>query len=250
MNLIHHTSLPLKKRKIHLDFSYETSLRQHNSQETICFHNEKLHSQFSISSAADLISDSIHDLSVSSCAMSKPQESTSFSLSDIYETQTPNHPKKYCPWYSKFWELVEFRTKTGHCNVPQKYSTNPSLGKWVHKQRQDFKKLKSDPKPEHMEKRLKALLEIGFEFTTNNRAEALWHQRFKDLQQFNRMEGHCDVPQAYELNLRLGKWVRRQRHEYTKMLKGESSAITVHRIEALNAIGFKWSIRKTRKDRC
>lgn len=241
MKYYHQASLPLKKRKIQVIFPRETQ-SAHSLQPSMCLDHKKLEDQVSITRTTETPSEF-------SCSVPMPQESSNFSLSDIYETQTPNHPKKYCPWYSKFWELVEFRIITGHCNVPQKYSANPSLGKWVHKQRQDFKKIKIDPKPEHMEKRLKALLGIGFEFTTHNRAEALWHQRFKDLQQFKRLEGHCDVPQAYDLNLRLGKWVRRQRHEYTKMLKGETSALTVHRIEALEAIGFKWSIRKTRKDK-
>ena len=42
-------------------------------------------------------------------------------------------------WDTRFQELVEFRDVYGHCNVPQKYLTNPSLGAWVAQQRRRYK---------------------------------------------------------------------------------------------------------------
>ena len=33
-------------------------------------------------------------------------------------------------WYERYNELLAFKDKTGHCNVPQKYPPNPSLGIW------------------------------------------------------------------------------------------------------------------------
>jgi hypothetical protein len=36
-------------------------------------------------------------------------------------------------WEKRFSELLEFRTKFGHCEVPQNYKDNTSLGIWVNK---------------------------------------------------------------------------------------------------------------------
>lgn len=36
-------------------------------------------------------------------------------------------------------ELLNFQRDHGHCNVPQKYSHNPSLGAWVAQQRRRYK---------------------------------------------------------------------------------------------------------------
>jgi len=227
------SSLPLKKRKIKVHFHPRTPCKHHFEPALYLSNSE-------------LVAKPMYEPPKSIPAVSRPQDSSNAQILRIRKAQSSNHPKKYCTWASKFWELVEFRNRVGHCNVPQKYSLNPALGKWVHKQRQDFKKAKGDPKSQHMLKRFKALLEIGFEVETNNRAEALWHQRFKELQDYRRREGHCDVPQAYELNMRLGKWVRRQRHEYTRMSKGLQCTLTPHRIEALETIGLKWSMRDKR----
>jgi len=156
-------------------------------------------------------------------------------------------PRKKGMWMSRYLELIQFRKKNGHCNVPQQHPPNLALGRWVHKQRQDFKNSQGNFTTEYMEERFKALVNISFEFETNNRAESLWHQRFRELQEFKLVMGHCNVPQTYLPNRPLGKWVRRQRHEYMKIIDGESSKLTEHRIEALTACNFKWSIRSRRK---
>jgi hypothetical protein len=36
-------------------------------------------------------------------------------------------------WERRFIELIEFKRSHGHCEVPQNYSSNPSLGTWVNK---------------------------------------------------------------------------------------------------------------------
>lgn len=33
-------------------------------------------------------------------------------------------------WYQRYNELVDYKRKEGHCNVPQKYEKNPALGIW------------------------------------------------------------------------------------------------------------------------
>jgi len=38
--------------------------------------------------------------------------------------------KKTLPWETRFEQMMNFRAKTGHCNVPRHYKENPSLGEW------------------------------------------------------------------------------------------------------------------------
>jgi hypothetical protein len=45
-------------------------------------------------------------------------------------------------WASKFEELVNYKSKHGDTRVPQHYAENRALGKWVAKQREQFKLLK------------------------------------------------------------------------------------------------------------
>jgi hypothetical protein len=39
--------------------------------------------------------------------------------------------KSAAPWNKQYEKLVEFKRKTGHCNVPTKYEKDKSLGAWV-----------------------------------------------------------------------------------------------------------------------
>ena len=40
----------------------------------------------------------------------------------------------------KYAQLEEFRDINGHCLVPKRYKDNPSLGNWVNKQRQNYRR--------------------------------------------------------------------------------------------------------------
>ena len=49
-------------------------------------------------------------------------------------------------WVCHLQELLKFERLHGHCNVPQKYSQNPSLGAWVAQQRRRYKHGTLSPK--------------------------------------------------------------------------------------------------------
>jgi hypothetical protein len=42
-------------------------------------------------------------------------------------------------WMERYQELVDFKKKSGHCKVPNRYKDNKSLGYWVSHQREIFK---------------------------------------------------------------------------------------------------------------
>lgn len=142
-------------------------------------------------------------------------------------------------WQQRYDELVKFWKENGHCSVPQRYPPNKALGKWVHKQRQEFKKKRDGELSSLTSYRIAALQKIGFQVDTTNRAEALWQQRYKELMQFKIENGHCNVPQKFAPNKALGKWVHRQRHEFKKMRDGEPTFLTQQRIDDLEKIGFQ-----------
>lgn len=45
-------------------------------------------------------------------------------------------------WELRYQQLLEYKQKYGDCKVPQHYKENKALGKWVAKQREQFKLMK------------------------------------------------------------------------------------------------------------
>jgi hypothetical protein len=64
--------------------------------------------------------------------------------------------------------------------------------------------------------------------------DRFWHQQYKKLVEFKRMNGHCRVPHRFEQDKSLGGWVARQRnhHKHNK-LRLDSKRL-------LDEIGFAW----------
>lgn len=161
------------------------------------------------------------------------------------EKKKESKPQVFNKWWkTRFQELVDFKKQHDHCHVPQRYLPNKSLGKWVHKQRQEFRKLKCGQPSSLTPERIEALKSIGFQCTPNNKAEALWQTRYKELKHYKAIHGNCRVPQNYGPNKALGKWVHRQRHEFKKMLDKKSSAMSKSRFEALVSIDFYWNAKE------
>lgn len=65
-------------------------------------------------------------------------------------------------WERMFIALVEYRRKTGHCNVPTWWHRNPALARWVSKQRIAHRA------GEVCEDRIRRLREVGFQWELRN----------------------------------------------------------------------------------
>ncbi len=130
-------------------------------------------------------------------------------------------------WAQRFEKLVNFKKKHGHCNVPDNCKENPSLGRWVHRCRMNYKKglLEQDKKNK--------LNAINFTWDVHG---GLWAQRFEELVNFKKKHGHCNVPNNCKKNPSLGGWVSTQRMKYKK------GGIDKDKIKKLNAACFEWSI--------
>ena len=100
--------------------------------------------------------------------------------------------KDQCPrWFERYEELKEFQRENGHYHVPQRYSLNKALGKWVHNHR-------------HMARhglgsrnmmRFQALERIGFWLDPPDKLEHIWNKRYKELLEYKKKYGNFRIPQ-------------------------------------------------------
>lgn len=144
-------------------------------------------------------------------------------------------------WFIQFEELQQYKSKHGDCNV--KSDENKSLMEWVKRQRHAYKHTKMS------EERIKMLNSIGFSWTKTKK----WHDHFEALKQYKLQHGDCNVPPRMKYDgvvhspgtYQLGSWLKYQRDQYKKMLKGLPNHLTKYRIELLESIGFN---QKGQKD--
>jgi len=129
-------------------------------------------------------------------------------------------------WQQGYQQLVEFKRKTGHCNVPARSIENPYLGSWVRTQRKFLSQnvLRGD--------RRKLLEELGLmpgPFVTQ------WEKMFQQLADYRKEHGDCDVPQRYAENPDLALWVSVQRTRWN------AGKMKDERKRRLDGVGFHWS---------
>jgi hypothetical protein len=85
--------------------------------------------------------------------------------------------------------------------------------------------------------RIQALESLGFE---SDCLAAAWEDCLSELADYRKIHGHCNVPDIYSENTKLGYWVGRQRTQYRLHLEGERSSTTFSRIQELESLGFEW----------
>jgi hypothetical protein len=146
-------------------------------------------------------------------------------------------------------ELRAFKEQHGHCQVPT--AKAGALGRWVNAQRVAYsarsKQGSQSPSGYVLtQSRIDALNELGFIWKINDRTS--FSARFEELKAFKAVHGHTKVPQHYQENKPLGKWVTKQRYSHTLKLAGEKTGLTDERIAMLNEIGFEWNVIKTRRN--
>ena len=129
-------------------------------------------------------------------------------------------------WEKMFAALEAFKREHGHTNVPPDYTANPALGNWVRNQRRDRKFGR-----EIMRSRIARLDSLGFvwEFFSSTR----WEDMFAQLSAFKEVHGHCNVPQRWPENIKLGRWVNTQRWRLSRLTPG--------RKHMLDELGFVWN---------
>lgn len=111
-------------------------------------------------------------------------------------------------WSIRYQELIAYVRQHGHARVPTAWAENPSLAKWVGRQRS----LEASLSPERKAK----LDALGFTWSEDMRKLEAQHysERFQELEAFAREHGHCRVPK--ELSS-LRSWVDRQRRDWDRL---------------------------------
>lgn len=144
------------------------------------------------------------------------------------------------PWDNNCEKLRVYRDEHDNCNVPSDFE-DQSLYQFVSRQRTQYRRLQNGELVPLSTSRIKKLEELGFVWNAN---DARWMERYNELAEFKRANGHCNVPDRYMPNPKLATWVRNQRVQYRGSEKGKKSSLTPSRIELLQEIGFQWSVRK------
>lgn len=132
-------------------------------------------------------------------------------------------------WKRRFLELEEFKRVNGHCNVPQKYEKNTSLGAWVARQRlimrqwEETGEGKRHGRDTPTGERAERLKNLGLESSIGkgafgkqcSRNANEWEKQFADLLKYRLTHGTCNVPTKCTT---LGRWVSSQRKKYRQFL--------------------------------
>lgn len=131
-------------------------------------------------------------------------------------------------WEEHFQRLVKYKKDNGNTRVPRIYAADQKLALWVEAQQRNRRMGKLT------ESEIYKLNSIGFEWTAQTRLRG-WEQMFQQLIEFQKKEGHTNVPRRKGEDPKLALWVDTQRR-YRKLNK-----LSEDKIERLNSIGFEWN---------
>ncbi len=127
-------------------------------------------------------------------------------------------PTEY--WRKMFGRLATFRSRYGHCRVPETHS--PELCSWVERQRRFRDRLNREQRA--------ALNLLDFDWCPY---VTQWERSFQELVAFKKRFGHCRVTARWRENPSLGDWVFRQRNE--------TERLTPKKRARLKKLGFEWN---------
>jgi len=171
-------------------------------------------------------------------------------------------------WYERYEELKTYITNNGDSLVPKEYTQNGiPLGRWVDKQRLDYKRYLDRKILEEKwkdievsdeeirkeieranslatgmtEERLQLLDEVDFVW---NARDYKWNRSYLELCEFVELNGHAHVRE--KVNGPLARWVVVQRMNYKKLQNGDRSPLTEERIEKLESVGFIWQVAESK----
>jgi hypothetical protein len=168
---------------------------------------------------------------------------------DAVQQKSGNKRKRPVPIQSfddRFNDLMAFKAKYGHCDVPQR-GENASIGKWCKNMRASYKKIQNNKKPKTKlsDEQIQRLNDAGFKWSI----QGTFDERFNDLMAFKAMYSHCDVSKTGK-NASLGQWCSEMRASYKKIQNNQKPKMKLsdEQIQRLNDAGFKWYLRALPKN--
>jgi Helicase associated domain len=157
-----------------------------------------------------------------------------------YETKRERDHEK---WWAYFEELSSFCAQ----NQTQLLPRNTRLGIWLNRQRKVYLLQNQLPMNQECHNECSVLSEEQILSLTNldpdwwmTRRQWQWVERFRDLQRFATLHGHCCVPISFS-DKPLAHWVSNQRKQFNLREAGKPSELTPSRIQKLESIGFVWN---------
>jgi hypothetical protein len=144
-------------------------------------------------------------------------------------------------WYERLNDLCDYKEIHGDCLVPQKHTSNPSLGIWVNKQRMEKKAWEEGLKSSMTDDKEQALEEVGFVWA-KRKGQASWDEKYTELREYCQRNGDCNVPTKYPDNPALGRWVSTQRSQYKQFQREDPTHMNAERHRKMCLLGFKWNM--------
>lgn len=231
-------TLPLEHALLSSDLSQLSVLQQLFNPARLQARQQIIHSTQVF---PDAIFPPVAHANTLAAAMPQLQLPTASSAAAASSEKVKYGPRHIEQWNMRFQELVEFQKKHGHCLVPMYDHASPKLSNWVKRQRNQYR-LKVEGKHSTLcDKRQKALEDLGFVWDSH---AACWEERYKELCQFYRENGHSKVPKSYKKNPSLSVWVKCQRRQYKLLKAGKPSYISEERIRMLRELDFDFNPRR------
>lgn len=163
--------------------------------------------------------------------------------------KSPTHRRT--SWEERLQQLQDYKSKHGDLLIPIRFKDNPSLGKFVHNTREQYKLFHRAAEPGKTKKcsltvrRIEQLEDIGFLWSAerSKHQKEDWEARVKQLQEYKDVYGDCLVPHGYNEDVSFGEWVHRQRTTYAHMVKEEHpNPLIVARMKQLDDLGFHFTV--------
>ena len=160
-------------------------------------------------------------------------------------------------WMQRLQELKDYKAEHGDCNVPITYSSNPTLGRWVHTnrhqeklRRENRKDGKKSSKSTMTDERFDLLDAIGFNWEVRASTKGgvmkpphlySWEDRFEELRGFYQTTGHCIVPADH--NPYLNQWCSEQKELLMTLQVDPNDSMararmTDEQVQRLASVGF------------
>jgi len=147
----------------------------------------------------------------------------------------------------RFAELMKFKEKIGHCNVPHtKSGEYQLLGNWCNHLRTSYKKIQKSETPNYKltQENIQQLEDAGFEWSLL----ITFDERYAELMKYKEKFHHCNVPQKGSIEYpSLGMWCSNLRKIYKKIQNRDTTncKLTEENIRQLEDAGFKWSLHQS-----
>jgi hypothetical protein len=112
---------------------------------------------------------------------------------------------------------------------------------WAQRQRKEYRRVVSGQPSTLTEYQIEALEGVGFEWGKSH--DIRWRERLQELEAFQQIYGHSDVPQEFDENLKLANWVMNQRTAKRLKMEGQQTGLREIRIRRLEQLQFVWNTK-------